>query len=97
VLPHEPGDSVELPPRDPIVLNPGSVGQSRDEDPRARFAILDTEARVAAFHAVAYDVAACRRALAERGLPPGSCHVPRSRPSVIRRALSRGRRLLRPT
>jgi hypothetical protein len=70
---------VSLPRGEAIVLNPGAVGQSRSRDARARVAVLDVAARVAAFHAVAYDVAGCRRALRDRGLPPQSCHVPRSR------------------
>jgi predicted phosphodiesterase len=84
--------SVTLPP-DAVVLNPGAVGQSRSSDPRARVMVLDTEARVATFHAVAYDVEACRRALAERGLPPASCHLAPSRwgeaVDVLRRRLRR--------
>jgi predicted phosphodiesterase len=70
---------VSLPRGEAIVLNPGAVGQSRSRDARARVAVLDVAARVAAFHAVAYDVAGCRQALRDRGLPPQSCHVPRSR------------------
>ena len=70
---------VSLPRGEAIALNPGAVGQSRSRDPRARVAVLDVEARVAAFHAVPYDVAGCRQALRDRGLPPQSCHVPRSR------------------
>lgn len=70
---------VSLPRGEAIVLNPGAVGQSRSRDARARVAVLDVATRVAAFHAVAYDVAGCRQALRDRGLPPQSCHVPRSR------------------
>jgi diadenosine tetraphosphatase ApaH/serine/threonine PP2A family protein phosphatase len=71
--------AVSLPSDQPIVLNPGAVGQSRSRDARARVAVLDTTARVATFHALPYDVGACRQALHDRGLPPDSCHVPRSR------------------
>jgi diadenosine tetraphosphatase ApaH/serine/threonine PP2A family protein phosphatase len=78
-LARRPAGAVPLPPGDPVVLNPGSVGQSRSRDARARFLVLDTAERVATFHALPYDEAACRRALRERGLPPASCHVPRSR------------------
>jgi predicted phosphodiesterase len=76
---HGSTGSVSLPPGEAVVLNPGAVGQSRSSDPRARVMVLDTEARVAAFHAVSYDVNGCRRALAERGLPPTSCHLAPSR------------------
>ncbi|MDP9293366.1 MAG: metallophosphoesterase family protein [Actinomycetota bacterium] len=71
--------AVSLPQGESIVLNPGAVGQSRSADARARVMVLDLAARVATFHALPYDVAACRQALRERGLPPASCHVPRSR------------------
>jgi hypothetical protein len=71
--------AVSLPPDEPIVLNPGAIGQSRSRDPRARVVVLDVGARVASFHAVPYDVEGCRRALRDRGLPPQSCHVPHSR------------------
>lgn len=85
--------TVRLPPGDPVVLNPGAVGQSRSRDTRARVMVLDTAARTATFHAVPYDEAACRRALRERGLPPASCHLPRSRWSqvtaVVKRRLTR--------
>ena len=37
------------------LVNPGSVGQSRDEDPRASFAVLDTGAEVVRFRRVPYD------------------------------------------
>jgi predicted phosphodiesterase len=64
------------------VLNPGAVGQARERRVRARFLVLDTERREAVFHAVPYDVAGCRAALRERGLPP--------RAYVLRRSLLRG-------
>jgi len=70
---------VSLPRDEAVVINPGAVGQSRSRDARARVAVLDTEARVAVFHALPYDVEGCRRALQDRGLPAHSCHVPRSR------------------
>jgi diadenosine tetraphosphatase ApaH/serine/threonine PP2A family protein phosphatase len=88
--------AVSLPAGEAIVLNPGAVGQSRSRDASARLAVLDTSAREATFHAVPYDVAACRRALQDRGLPPQSCHVPRSRWDDIGAALAaRLRRLVR--
>jgi predicted phosphodiesterase len=71
--------TVRLPPGEPVLLNPGAVGQSRTADPRARAMVLDTEARTAAFHALPYDVAACREALRERGLPANACHLAPSR------------------
>jgi predicted phosphodiesterase len=78
LLGRAPG-TVELPADEPIVLNPGAVGQSRSGDVRARALVVDLDARVATFHAVSYDVDGCRQALRDRGLPPESCHLPRSR------------------
>jgi predicted phosphodiesterase len=84
--------TVRLTPGEPMLLNPGSVGQSRTRDARARLIVLDLDDRSAAFHAVAYDTAACRGALRERGLPLDSCHPWRSRwgtvVHVVRRTYS---------
>ncbi|HEV8360692.1 MAG TPA: metallophosphoesterase family protein, partial [Candidatus Thermoplasmatota archaeon] len=52
-----------------IFLNPGSVGQPRDGDPRASYAILDTATLATEFHRVDYDVDAAARAVREAGLP----------------------------
>ena len=51
------------------LLNPGSVGQPRDGDPRAAWLELDTEELTARFHRVAYDVAAAAEAILAAGLP----------------------------
>ncbi len=51
------------------VVNPGSVGQPRDGDPRASCAVLDTEAGTVSFHRIAYDVAEAQRKIREAGLP----------------------------
>lgn len=50
-------------------LNPGSVGQPRDSDARASFAILDLNALTATFHRAPYDVGATQRLMREAGLP----------------------------
>jgi len=52
-----------------VLLNPGSVGQPRDGDPRASYLILDTEGRTAAWQRVAYDVGAVGAAMRAAGLP----------------------------
>lgn len=52
-----------------LVCNPGSVGQPRDGDPRAGYAILDTGTMTVALHRVAYDVEAVQEAIREAGLP----------------------------
>ena len=51
------------------LLNPGSVGQPRDGDPRAAYAILDTIAATAIFHRAEYDVATEQKRIRARGLP----------------------------
>jgi len=55
-----------------VVLNPGSVGQPRDGDPRAAYATVELDgAGVASWdlHRVEYDVAAVQAAVEEAGLP----------------------------
>jgi predicted phosphodiesterase len=52
-----------------LLLNPGSVGQPRDGDPRAGYLILDTTAGTARWQRVAYDVAAVGAAMRAAGLP----------------------------
>ncbi len=51
------------------LLNPGSVGQPRDGDPKAAWLDLDLEAKRATFRRVEYDVAKTQAELRERGLP----------------------------
>jgi diadenosine tetraphosphatase ApaH/serine/threonine PP2A family protein phosphatase len=51
------------------LLNPGSVGQPRDGDPRAAWLLLDLGAGTAAFRRVAYDVAATQAEIRAAGLP----------------------------
>jgi predicted phosphodiesterase len=55
----------------PTLLNPGSVGQPRDGDPRAAYLLLDLDARRAEFRRVEYDIAETQRQMAETGTPPG--------------------------
>jgi diadenosine tetraphosphatase ApaH/serine/threonine PP2A family protein phosphatase len=51
------------------LLNPGSVGQPRDGDPRAAYLLLDLDARTASFRRVEYDVARTQAEIREAGLP----------------------------
>jgi diadenosine tetraphosphatase ApaH/serine/threonine PP2A family protein phosphatase len=51
------------------LLNPGSVGQPRDGDPRAAWLLLDLEERLAEFHRVAYSIERTQAEMRERGLP----------------------------
>jgi len=52
-----------------IYINPGSVGQPRDGDPRSSFAILDTESKKVEFHRVGYDIDETAEHNRRAGLP----------------------------
>lgn len=52
-----------------LLANPGSVGQPRDRDARAAFAVYDSEEGVVTFRRVAYDVAGAQAAIRAAGLP----------------------------
>jgi predicted phosphodiesterase len=51
------------------LLNPGSVGQPRDGDPRAAWVLLDLERMFAAFRRVQYPIKQTQSEMHERGLP----------------------------
>lgn len=55
-----------------IVMNPGSVGQPRDGDPRAAYAVLDLDAVSVEERRVEYDVGDVVDAIREAGLPPAT-------------------------
>ena len=50
------------------IISVGSVGQPRDYDNRASFVVYDTEARVADFHRVAYDIEAAAQKIFDADL-----------------------------
>ena len=51
------------------LLNPGSVGQPRDRDPRAAWLLLDTDAGLARFMRSEYDIDRAQADIREAGLP----------------------------
>jgi predicted phosphodiesterase len=51
------------------LINPGSVGQPRDGDPRAAWLELDTSEQRARFHRVSYDVERAAASISAAGLP----------------------------
>ena len=51
------------------VINPGSVGQPRDGDPRAAYGVYDSDRDGVELRRVGYDVGATQRRMAELGLP----------------------------
>jgi len=52
-----------------FIVNPGAVGQPRDGNPDASYAILDTAARSIQIRRIAYDVDTTIRKIADAGLP----------------------------
>ena len=67
----------EFPERQPLplgeerwIINPGSVGQPRDRDPRPSYAVLDSDAMTIEHRRVHYDMAATQRKMRAAGLPP---------------------------
>ncbi|MFB3785480.1 MAG: metallophosphoesterase [bacterium] len=66
----EPGDEpFRLDSEVRYLINPGSLGQPRDGDPRASFLVYDSCERSVMFHRLAYDCEAEARAIREAGLP----------------------------
>ncbi|HYL35457.1 MAG TPA: metallophosphoesterase family protein [Bryobacteraceae bacterium] len=51
------------------LVNPGSVGQPRDGDPRAAYALYEPEARLVTFGRAAYDVELAQKKILQAGLP----------------------------
>jgi Predicted phosphoesterase len=52
------------------LINPGSVGQPRDGDARAAYAIADTDRKLVTLYRVAYPIEAAQKKILEAGLPP---------------------------
>jgi diadenosine tetraphosphatase ApaH/serine/threonine PP2A family protein phosphatase len=61
--------TVELRETGKYMINPGSIGQPRDGDPRAAFLVYDTESRTVTFFRVPYDIAAAQEKIFAAGLP----------------------------
>lgn len=51
------------------MINPGSIGQPRDGDWRAAFALFDTETRVVTFYRVPYDLRSAQEKIFAANLP----------------------------
>ena len=61
--------TLKLLPSQRHLINPGSIGQPRDGDWRAAFAIYDTDAAEITFHRIPYDVLAAQGRILMAGLP----------------------------
>ncbi|MBI3998849.1 MAG: metallophosphoesterase family protein [Armatimonadetes bacterium] len=64
-----PEVSVPLPPSHRYIVNVGSVGQPRDGDPRASYAIVETEAPSVTLHRVPYPYTQTQGKMQAAGLP----------------------------
>jgi predicted phosphodiesterase len=64
-----PDSGIVLPDSGRAIINPGSVGQPRDRDPRASFAVLDLGRGTVEFPRVEYDIAEAMRRAEQAGLP----------------------------
>lgn len=54
---------------DRLIVNPGSVGQPRDDDPRAAYGVLDTETATVDLRRVEYDIDRVISRVEDVGLP----------------------------
>jgi len=67
--PSEPFAALQIENPRRYLLNPGSIGQPRDGDPRAAFAIADLEHKIVEFWRVPYDIAAVQERMRNAKLP----------------------------
>ena len=64
-----PPGTIELEPDHYYLVNPGAVGQPRDGDPRAAYALYSPEERIIEYRRVPYDVASAAAKIRAAGLP----------------------------
>lgn len=63
------GGKIKFEPGNRYMINPGSVGQPRDGDPRAAFGLFDRDASTFSFKRVEYDIEKAQKKIIEAGLP----------------------------
>lgn len=63
------GQVTELKDGAKLVINPGSVGQPRDGDPRAAYAVYESDAQTVTLHRVEYEIAETQKLMERAGLP----------------------------
>ena len=66
---HMPGGATRQAPSLKRIANPGSVGQPRDQDPRAAYVIYDTDGEELAWRRVQYDIPRVQAHMRDVGLP----------------------------
>jgi len=52
-----------------LIINPGGLGQPRDNDPRSSYALYDTEKNAVFFYRIEYDIKFTQQKMKEAGLP----------------------------
>ena len=62
-------DSVLTLAKNRLIINPGGVGQPRDGDPRASYAIYDSEAKSVTLYRIPYDIGATQARMVAHRLP----------------------------
>jgi predicted phosphodiesterase len=65
-----PEFEIDLEPVMKYLINPGSVGQPRDGDSRAAYAIADLDRQLVTLYRVAYPIESAQKKILEAGLPP---------------------------
>ncbi|HLX08311.1 MAG TPA: metallophosphoesterase family protein [Thermoanaerobaculia bacterium] len=63
------GGAIVLHPEGRYLINPGSIGQPRDRDPRASFMTYDSRRRVVRWYRIPYPIPAAQRRIVRAGLP----------------------------
>ena len=64
-----PAGTIALEKGKSYLVNPGSIGQPRDRDPRASFLVYDDKKSEITFYRIDYDIAATAAKIMEAGLP----------------------------
>jgi len=63
-------ESLDIDPDCAYLINPGSVGQPRDGDPRAAYVLYDSVTQAVTYHRTPYDVESAQKKIRDAGLPP---------------------------
>jgi diadenosine tetraphosphatase ApaH/serine/threonine PP2A family protein phosphatase len=60
---------LQLDPGERHLINPGSIGQPRDRDPRASYMVLDSDRRLVRWYRVPYPIGRAQQRIRAAGLP----------------------------
>jgi predicted phosphodiesterase len=63
------GGTILLHPEGRYLINPGSIGQPRDRDPRASYMTYDSKRRVVRWYRIPYPIAEAQKRIRKAGLP----------------------------